>query len=51
MVYEVALSVLRLVRHYAHSLEQREWEAVHRILRATQHHLTEAQQVQGLVAG
>ena len=47
VVYEVALSVLRLVRHYAPHLETREWEAVHRILRATHHHLTEAQQVWG----
>jgi tuberous sclerosis protein 2 len=44
VVYEVALSVLRLVRHYAPHLETREWAAMHRILRATHHHLTEAQQ-------
>lgn len=46
VVYEVALSVLRLVRHYASSLEDREWEVVFRILHSTQHHLTQAQQVQ-----
>lgn len=46
VVYEVALSVLRLVRHYASSLEDREWEVVFRILHSTQYHLTQAQQVQ-----
>ena len=45
VVYEVALSVLRLVRYYSSHLDQREWEVVHRILHATQHHLTQAQQV------
>ena len=41
VVYEVALSVLRLVRHYACHLEEREWEMVHHILQAAQHHLTQ----------
>lgn len=45
VVYEVALSVLRLVRHYAPNLEDREWEVVHRILHSTQQHLIQGQQV------
>lgn len=38
--------MLRLVRHYASSLEDREWEVVFHILHSTQSHLTQAQQVQ-----
>ena len=47
VVYEVALSLLRLVRHYASRLDQREWETVYIILHATQLHLSQAAQVSG----
>jgi tuberous sclerosis protein 2 len=40
VVYEVALSVLRLVRHYSPRLGPREWESLHHILHATHRHLS-----------
>ena len=45
VIYEVALSVLRLVRHYCSTLDHREWESIHHILHSTQRHLISHHQV------
>ena len=50
VVYEVVLSVHRLVRRYSGQLSHLEWEMVYGILRATQQHLQQANEVsQGTV--
>jgi tuberous sclerosis protein 2 len=41
VIYEVTLSVLRLVRHYSSRLGPREWEMIFHILHATQRHLSQ----------
>lgn len=45
VVYEVALSLHRLVRRYSEQLSHLEWEMVYAILRATQQHLLQANEV------
>ncbi len=46
MVYEISLSLLRLVRAHVHKLHPLEWEAVYDIIAAVQSHVTQLEGVE-----